>query len=182
MTTREETDFITGLARRAVETYIREGRILSPLNLKEVPPVFRKRAATFVSIKKQGQLRGCIGTIFPLYHSICEEVIHNAISAAVNDPRFDPIKEEEFPYLKYSVDVLSALQKVKGEEDLNPKKYGVLVRANGRHGLLLPDIEGINTVKLQVEIARRKGGIGPDEPVTLYRFTVKRYSEMGETG
>lgn len=180
MTLREETAFITGLARRAVETYIREGRILSPPKLEEILPVFRKRAAVFVSIKKQGQLRGCIGTITPLYSSVCEEVIHDAISAAVEDPRFEPVKEEEFSDLKYSVDVLSPLQKVKRMKDLNPKKYGVLVRANGRHGLLLPDIEGIHTVELQVEIARRKGGIGPNERVTLYRFTVKRYSEMEE--
>ncbi len=129
----------------------------------------------FVSIKKHGNLRGCIGTIEPTKPGAVEEVIANAVSAGVRDPRFEPVKEEELGDLEYSVDVLLPVEPVKSLKQLDPKKYGVVVRSGWRSGLLLPNLEGIDTAAEQVAIARRKAGISPEEPVELERFEVVRY-------
>ncbi len=162
------------LAREAVEEYVRHGRVVSPP--QELTPEMRQRAGVFVSIKKQGQLRGCIGTIAPTTGSVAEEVIKNAIAAATEDPRFYPVRPEELDELIYSVDVLSEPERVSGPEDLDPKKYGVIVVKGYRKGLLLPDLEGVDTVQEQLRIAKLKAGIGEDEDCEIYRFTVKRYS------
>jgi AmmeMemoRadiSam system protein A len=122
-------------------------------------------------------LRGCIGTIEPVKDSLAEEIIANAISAATRDPRFPPVRAEELPNLKYSVDVLSAPEPC-ALGDLDPKTYGVIVEdESGRRGLLLPDLEGIKAPAEQVEIALRKAGIAPGSPVKLSRFRADRYSE-----
>jgi AmmeMemoRadiSam system protein A len=134
----------------------------------------KQRAGTFVSLKKHGQLRGCIGTIQPVMASIAEEVLRNAVSAAREDPRFDPVEADELNELVYSVDVLDEPEPAKFE-DLDPQKYGVIVISGRRRGLLLPMLEGVDTAQQQVEIARRKAGIGESDPVTLQRFQVVRY-------
>ncbi|BAF58648.1 hypothetical protein PTH_0467 [Pelotomaculum thermopropionicum SI] len=164
--------FLVRLARETLESYIK-GRPRPEIG--EVPDEFKGRAGVFVSIKKHGSLRGCIGTIEPVQSSIVEEVAANAISAGVNDPRFQPVGEDELDDLEYSVDVLKPPEPVGGLDELDPKRYGVVVRAGRRKGLLLPDLEGIDTAAEQVAIARRKAGIGPDEPVQLERFEVVRY-------
>jgi AmmeMemoRadiSam system protein A len=127
---------------------------------------------------RNGDLRGCIGTIEPTKDSLAEEIIANAISAATNDPRFDPVSEVELPELRYSVDVLSAAEEAV-IADLDPSVFGVIVEdeIGSRRGLLLPDIPGIEDAKQQVEIAARKAGIDEDEPIKLYRFTVERFRE-----
>ncbi|NPV54028.1 MAG: AmmeMemoRadiSam system protein A [Firmicutes bacterium] len=164
---------IVRLARAAVEEYVRHGEILRAPG--DLPPEFSGRAGVFCSIKKHGQLRGCIGTVTPTRAGIAEEVIHNAIAAATEDPRFTPVEPYELDDLVYSVDILTPPEKISGPGELDPRRYGVIVRRGGRSGLLLPDLEGIETVAQQVEIAKRKAGIRADEDVELERFEVVRY-------
>lgn len=170
---KEGEGYLPGLARRALEHYL-EGREFSP-DIKEVPPEFLKRAGVFVSLKKHGELRGCIGTVFPTQENIIAEIAANAISAGVRDPRFYPVGPGEVEELDISVDVLQSPEPARGPEDLDIKKYGVIVSAGPRQGLLLPNLEGIATVEEQVAIARQKAGIDPKEPVKLQRFEVIRY-------
>ncbi len=164
---------LVGLARKALETYVREGRKITP-NVSE-NPLLEEQAGVFVSLKKHGQLRGCIGTIMPTTDNIGLEIVNNAISAGTMDPRFEPVRPEELDDLVYSVDVLKPPEPIESQEQLDVKRYGVIVRSGRRSGLLLPNLEGINTVEEQVAIARQKAGIGPNEPVRLERFEVVRY-------
>ena len=173
---REEID-PSALAREAVETFVRSDKVLAPP--KTASGFMRSRSPCFVSLKmRNGDLRGCIGTIEPSKDSLAEEIIANAISAATNDPRFDPVSEVELPELRYSVDVLSAAEETV-LADLDPSVFGVIVEdeIGSRRGLLLPDIPGIDEAKQQVEIAARKAGIDEDEPIKLYRFRVERFRE-----
>jgi MEMO1 family protein len=167
---------LVALARRTIETLVRDGFIIPPPEL--MPDLLSARAGCFVSIKtRAGDLRGCIGTIDPVRDSLAEEIIANAISAATRDPRFPPVRADELPNLKYSVDVLSAPEPCT-LGDLDPKTYGVIVEdESGRRGLLLPALEGIKAAAEQVEIASRKAGIAPGSPVKLWRFRADRYSE-----
>jgi len=135
----------------------------------------RGSAGVFVSIHKLGGLRGCIGTFEPAANNVAEEIIANAISSATRDPRFPPIAPNELKDLDYSVDVLTSPEPVESKDQLDPKKYGVIVEAGYRRGLLLPDLEGVDSVNYQIDICRQKAGIAPDEPIKLYRFEVKRY-------
>lgn len=163
------------LARDILERYF-AGQSKVAVDPREAPEEFAaRRAGVFVSLKKQGQLRGCIGTIDPVRDSIVEEIAENAISAAMRDPRFPPVQEDELAELDISVDILTAPEPIRGPDQLDPKKYGVIVSSGGRRGLLLPDLEGVDTVSEQVDIARQKAGISSGEPVQLERFEVLRY-------
>ncbi len=122
----------------------------------------KTRAGAFVSIKKNGTLRGCIGTFEPTQASVAEEILCNAVSAASHDPRFDPVTEEELPELVYSVDVLSSPEPIASSDQLDVRRYGVIVQNGDRRGLLLPDLAGVGTVEEQISIARKKAGIGPE--------------------
>ena len=163
------------LARAAIEAWVREGRRLRSQEVDDLGSELGERAAAFVSLKKRGELRGCIGTFQPCYENLAEEIISNAISAATRDPRFPPVSAEELPELDVSVDVLGEPEPVPDASFLDPKRYGVIVKRGGRIGLLLPDLEGVDSVEQQLEIARAKAGIGAHEPVQLYRFTVTRH-------
>lgn len=166
---------LVGLAKSAVETYIRERRHVEvPESLTEE---MAAKAGVFVCLKKRGHLRGCIGTFEPTRANVAEETIHNAVSSATQDPRFPRVSPDELQDLTYTVDVLSAPEPVNGLEDLDPKHYGVIVESGYRRGLLLPDLEGVDTVEEQVSIARQKAGIRSNESARLYRFEVKRYGE-----
>ncbi len=160
------------LAKEALESYVRERAVVQP---KALAPEMRDRAGVFVCIKKEGELRGCIGTFEPTQNNIAEEVVANAISTATHDPRFEPVKPSELKDLEYTVDVLTHPEPVENKDQLDAKRYGVIVESGYRRGLLLPDLEGVDTVDDQIDISRQKAGIGPDEPVQLYRFEVKRY-------
>ncbi|MCR5085262.1 MAG: AmmeMemoRadiSam system protein A [Succinivibrionaceae bacterium] len=162
------------LARETIEAYIGEGR-LPPLPENLPKGLTGQRAGAFVSLHKFGELRGCIGTFLPTCQSVAEEIRQNAVSASTRDPRFPAITADELPYLEYSVDVLGAPEPIASEAELDPRRYGVIVSCRGKRGLLLPDLEGVDTVAQQVAIARRKAGIGPQEPVELQRFTVERH-------
>ena len=162
------------LARKSLESYILRREIIDiPAGLP--PELMERRAGAFVSIHENGRLRGCIGTIAPTRDTLAEEIIHNAISASTRDPRFSPIRGEELPYLEISVDVLGEAEDIDSEAELDVKRYGVIVSRGLRRGLLLPDLEGVDTVRQQVDIARQKAGIGPTEKISLQRFEVVRH-------
>ncbi|MGE5552575.1 MAG: AmmeMemoRadiSam system protein A [Betaproteobacteria bacterium] len=166
-------DPLVALARQAIEEYVKEGTVLTPPD--PLPAEFRERAAVFVSLHRFGQLRGCIGTTAPTEPDLARQVIRYAIYAATEDPRFPPVEKEELDDLDVSVDVLTPPEPIEGPAELDPKVYGVIVRRGSRSGLLLPDLEGVDTVEEQLAIARRKAGIGPTEPVELFRFKVVRH-------
>lgn len=162
------------LARQTIEEYIRTGR--RPELPENLPDEMTKRqAACFVSLHRDGQLRGCIGTLEPYRDSLALEIQSNAISASTKDPRFQPLRPEELEGLEVSVDVLFPAEKILSLRDLDPKRYGVIVSSGLRRGVLLPNLEGIDTAERQVEIARRKAGIAAADPITLERFEVVRH-------
>ena len=164
------------LAQETIEMYVREGRMPEPP--EELTPEMQRRAGSFVSLHAHGRLRGCIGTIEPTQDNLAEEVIRNAVSAATRDPRFPPVTPDELAELNIKVDVLTEPEPVQSLDELDPKRYGVIVKSarDRRKGLLLPDLEGVDTVEYQVDVARRKAGIRPDEAIELYRFEVVRYT------
>ena len=180
---RQQAHPIVNLARAALEHYVRTGLEIdfsagaphegtAPWQL---PPELPEQAGVFVSLKLDGELRGCIGTTGPTEPTLALEVVHNAIQAGTADPRFPPVEEEELPFIDYSVDVLGAPEPCALAE-LDPKAYGVIVEKDGQRGLLLPDLPGIDTVEEQVAIAAQKAGLTPDTGgVQLYRFPVTRY-------
>lgn len=203
------------LVKLAVETFIKEGKIISlPANLPE--EFLKRKSGTFITIEKDGNLRGCIGTYLPTKENIAKEIISNAIAAATEDYRFGPIREEELPHLSYTVYILGEPELVKDLKELDPKKYGIIVKTapipptllrkvkragtyprpegearlkeaagtdvvfNGhlphKSGLLLPDLEGIDTIEKQISITCQKGGIDPlKEKILIYRFTAEKH-------
>jgi AmmeMemoRadiSam system protein A len=171
---REGEDDYVRLARYALETRILTGK---PADKPEgiIPEMRNRRAGAFVSIKKNGNLRGCIGTISPVTASIADEIMRNALESGLGDPRFDPVSEAELEDLVYSVDILGDAEPVQSNDQLDPQKYGVIVKRGARRGLLLPALEGVNTVEEQLSIALQKGGIRPDEPYVIERFEVVRH-------
>lgn len=171
---RKDEDAYVSLARRTIEEYITMGK--TPNMPSELPEEMQsKQAGVFVSIKRDGRLRGCIGTIEATQSSIAKEIVANAISAATRDPRFSPIKQAELPWLTISVDVLGDTEKISSTNELDVKRYGVIVTRGRRRGLLLPNLEGVDTVEEQIAIAKQKAGIAEDEPVEMERFEVVRH-------
>lgn len=168
---RESESPFVRLARLTIESNV----LGTPMPRINLPPSDVASAGVFVSIKKLGELRGCIGTIEPVHSSIEEEIAANAIAAAFHDPRFDPIEKEELEELVFSVDLLMPPEAVDGIDELEPKKYGVIVKHAGRSGLLLPDLDGVDTPEQQVDIARRKAGIPVHAELELFRFRVERF-------
>jgi MEMO1 family protein len=166
------------LARLTVEKFVLYGETLEPpLEIDGQPG---ERAGVFVTLRtSDGQLRGCIGTIEPSRATVAEEVIQNAISAATRDPRFPPVVPYELEGMKYGVDVLAKPEPARGPEDLDPARYGVIVETldRNRRGLLLPGIEGIETVEEQWQAVHLKAGITPGTPVRVERFTVTRFGK-----
>ena len=176
---------ISELAKRAVETYVRERREIYPSDDLE-ERYLRERTGTFVTIEKKGELRACIGTYLPTKENIAKEVISNAIAAASRDFRFGTIVKDELPILSYTVCLLGKPEPIKNVEELNPQKYGIIVRntslencdecSPNKSALLLPGIKGIKNVKEQILIACQKGGIDPSrEKVIIYRFTAEKH-------
>jgi AmmeMemoRadiSam system protein A len=171
--TKEKPSEPVMLARQSLEYYLEYHEIMpAPENL---PQLLNGKAGAFVSLKKAGRLRGCIGTFLATEATIAEEIIENAIKAATQDPRFTPVGAEELAAIDISVDILSEPEGVQSMDELDPERYGVIVRRGNRTGLLLPMLEGVNTVEEQLSIAKEKAGIGPEEAVEIYRFSVTRY-------
>lgn len=167
-------DAYVRLARETIEEYVKTGnRISVPEHLPD--EMYNGRAGVFVSIKENGNLRGCIGTIQATQPSVAEEIVLNAISASTKDPRFLPIEPNELDKLTISVDVLGDAEIIDSADKLDVKRYGVIVTKGYRRGLLLPNLEGVDTVENQVAIAKSKAGIGEDEEVVLERFEVVRH-------
>ena len=163
---------IVKLAKKTVESYIREGKVPKP---RKLTPEMKERAGVFVSLHKHGQLRGCIGTFEPTKNNVAQEIIASAINSSTGDPRFPPVTESELDDLEYSVDILTKPEPVIDISQLDHKEYGVIVESDWRKGLLLPDLEGVDSVEEQIAICRLKAGILAGEPVRLYRFQVRRF-------
>ena len=166
----------TTLAKLAVETYIKDNKIIDPP--KNLPQEFLlKKAGAFVTILENGNLKGCIGTYLPTRENIAQEIIHNAITAATEDYRFNSVTENDLDNLSYEVYILEKPEKIKNISQLDPLKYGVLVKSNtGKSGLLLPDLEGLNTTEKQLEAVCVKAGINPElENIEIYKFEAKKY-------
>ena len=175
-----KVDPIVGLARASVEHFVQTG---TPMDLPAGVPddLMNRRAGVFVSLHERGELRGCIGTIGPTQADLAHEIIRNGVLAASEDPRFPPVARDELDYLEYSVDVLDEPEPVGGLDELDVREYGVIVTKGWRRGLLLPNLDGVDTVEQQVAIAKRKAGIGCDENgVGLERFRVQRHTRGGE--
>jgi AmmeMemoRadiSam system protein A len=163
------------LAKKTVEEYVRNGRV--PALPAEIPSEMQRRAGVFICLKIAGQLRGCIGTFHPYRDSLYEEIIHNAISAATEDPRFSLVRPDELADIVYTVDILSEPQRISDISELNPKIYGIIVSKGSRRGLLLPDLEGVDTVEEQLRITKMKASISPrDTDVEIDKFFVERYT------
>jgi len=167
-------DEYRALARKSLEHKVRYG---GELSLPDDLPteMFRDKAGVFVSLSMNGRLRGCVGTISPTTGCIASEIIRNAVSAGLQDTRFEPVSEGELPYLTYKVDVLAEPEPISGPEELDVRRYGVIVSSGHKRGLLLPNLDGVDTVEEQVLIARRKAGIAAKTPVDLERFEVTRH-------
>ncbi len=168
------TEAYVELARRAIATYVIEGVVI------DIPPDLPAEmtlcsAGAFVSIKKHGDLRGCIGTISPTTPSVAMEIVSNAISAATRDPRFPPITPDELPDLDISVDILAKPEPISSTSELDIKKFGVIVTSGHRRGLLLPNLEGVDSTEQQVLIALQKAGIRSNENYSMERFEVVRH-------
>ena len=171
---RNDEDPYVHLARQSLESFIKTGqRLERPENLPD--DLIGRKAGIFVSLKKDGRLRGCIGTISGIRESVADEIIHNAISAGTEDPRFDEVQKSELDSLVYSVDVLGVPEKICSKDSLDARKYGVIVKNGMRHGLLLPNLDGVDTPEQQINIALQKAGISPHEEYTLERFEVVRH-------
>jgi AmmeMemoRadiSam system protein A len=167
------------LARLTVEAYINRREVISPPARPE--GILETCAGTFVTLRTEdGRLRGCIGTISPSRGTVAEEIIHNAISAATRDPRFPPVGQQELKQLVYGVDVLETAEPARGPEDLDPAQYGVILESmdGKRRGLLLPRIEGVETVEQQWQAIHIKAGIEVGEPVRVQRFRVTRFGKQ----
>jgi hypothetical protein len=162
-------------ARKVIEAYVKEKR---KIDFDETLPkdLFNKKRGCFVSLhKSSGELRGCIGTIMPVYDNLIMEIRENAIAAATSDPRFPPLSPKELDDLVISVDVLSDLEKVNDINELDPKIFGIVVKSGYKRGVLLPDLEGVDTVEEQLRIVKLKAGIYKNEPIEIYKFTVERF-------
>ena len=171
---REKSDEYVRLAREAVEAYVLRHEVIDvPAGLPD--EMLSTQAGAFVSIHEHGELRGCIGTISATRSCVAEEIIGNAISSSTRDPRFPAIKPDELPWLDINVDVLGEPEDIDSEDELDVKRYGVIVSCGHRRGLLLPDLDGIDTPQQQVEIAMKKGGIHKFEKYKLQRFEVIRH-------
>jgi len=183
------------LARKAITEYVKNEKTIKPEAVLEVDSVFlSKKAGTFVTLKKNGDLRACIGTFLPTKENVAQEVIHNAIGAATRDHRFGAVTEDELPELSYEVQVLSKPEPVTDEQDLNPEQYGILVKSippgqedvglqeGAKSALLLPNLEGIDTTQKQISTACRKAGLPAGQAgitnqnnIKIWRFTTKNF-------
>jgi AmmeMemoRadiSam system protein A len=165
------------LARETLEAYLGEKRTITPP--PDTPTRFQQRAGVFVTLHKQGHLRGCIGTFVPQQPSIAHEIIANAISSATHDPRFPAVGQSELASITISVDVLSTPKRVVSLDELDPRRFGVIVSKDWQRGLLLPDLPGVDSIEQQLSIAQDKAGLSgiPVKQLTIERFTVTRYEE-----
>ncbi len=170
----QQESFLPSLARQSIRQYLDQKSLLDWRELK-IPAEFQKAAGAFVSLKKNGHLRGCIGTVSAQAPNVAAEVIYNAVQAATQDQRFYPVQKSELDELSISVDVLGMAEPIAGSEELDPSRYGVIVQSGFKSGLLLPDLEGVDTVEEQIRIACQKAGIESGGQITLQRFEVSRY-------
>jgi MEMO1 family protein len=164
------------VARRSVESALRDSSELPP------PPnggYLAQKHGVFVTVRRRdGKLRGCVGTIVPVCANLVAETWRSARLAAFQDGRFMPVAADDLGDLQFQVSILHSLEIIASTAELNPQHYGVIVStSDGRRGLLLPGIKKIKTGDQQLVLARRKGWIEPDEPVTIQRFQADHFEE-----
>ena len=169
----KSTDVRVNLAIQTVKHYVESGK--TPHCPENLPDDLKIRAGVFISIKKDKRLRGCIGSVMPQTSNLAKEIIQNSVSAASRDPRFSPVGKSEFEELTFSVDVLTLPEKIRSIDKLDCKLYGVILKNGKQQGVLLPNLEGVNTVKDQIQICREKAGLKPEDPFEIFRFESKRY-------
>jgi len=169
--------FAVRLVREAVERYVRTGRRLEPP--PDLPRLLHEPGAAFVSLRLEGRLRGCIGRFMPARPRLVDELLASAILAATRDPRYPPVRPDELAEIRYEVSLLEGLEPVEDLAEVDPRIYGLVVQGTRRRGGLLPGVPGVETAAQQVVIARIKAGVRPDDPVRLFRFRARRYSETG---
>jgi AmmeMemoRadiSam system protein A len=163
------------LAREAVERFVRSGTVGDPP--PGLPRALGEPRAVFVTLRQAGRLRGCIGVLAPTRDAMAPEIVSCAIAAAARDPRFRPVRSDELASLDYEVDLLDPLEPAGGLADLDPRIYGVVVESEGRRGVLLPGLDGVDDAAEQVRIARTKAGLPPGAALTLQRFRVRRFRD-----
>jgi AmmeMemoRadiSam system protein A/AmmeMemoRadiSam system protein B len=171
----EISDAYRALARRSLEHRVKTGQEL-PFSPDEIQPeLLSQQAGAFVSLHIRGELRGCIGTIAPTKDCVAKEIMTNAVSSGLYDHRFSPVRADELPHLTYKVDILDEPEDISSADELDVKKYGVIVESGYKRGLLLPNLNGVDTVQMQIDIACQKAGISPNEKFNMQRFKVTRY-------
>ncbi len=166
----QRKNMAVSLAQKAVEEYITKNKTISPPHL---PPPFNYPAGVFVTITKNGKVRGCMGTLYPKTPNISHEIIRSAILAATSDPFHPPIKKHELPHLKYIISIVGSLRRVEKLNELSPKHLGLLVRRGEKAGLLLPG-EAL-TVRWQIYMCKKKAGIPQDKEVEMFVFPTVVY-------
>lgn len=169
----EESHYFIKLAIEAIKVYVETGKIIKP-HVEEHPEL-KKKAGLFVSLKKNGELRGCIGTLEPTTSNIGYEIVQNAISSATKDTRFNPVTIDEVEKLTCSIDVMGEPDIIHNVSELDPSKYGIIVKCGMRQGLLLPNLHGVTTVEEQIAVAKSKAHVAPEEYVEIYKFETRRY-------
>jgi AmmeMemoRadiSam system protein A len=162
---------IQALGRHAIDTYLRTHQLIQPP--EPIPVELQAPSAVFVTLRKHGELRGCVGSVRPTEATAAHELIRYAVASAVRDPRFDPVRLDEVSALTIKVQLLDPPEPVTDIAGLDPHTYGVIVRHRDRQALLLPDIEGIDTSEQQVLAACQKAGIDRRAPLELERFRTR---------
>lgn len=174
---KSQSDPYVRLARESLTAFLNTGAQMKNIPDYVTTEMKESKRGVLVYMKKNGELRGCIGTILPTTGSIAEEIIRNAVAAGINDPRFTEVEKNELMDIDFSVDVLTE-PKPATFKDLDPKEYGVIVNTKLKSGLLLPNLEGVDTVEDQLSIALRKAGIESDEEYSIQKFKVNRHKEV----
>ena len=162
----ENENIVCGLAREAVETRVRENRVIGMSS--DLPSFMKLPTGCFVTIVKGNDNVGCMGTLQPQEGSLAREIVASAVMAATADPWHNSISIGELPRLKYIVSIPGELRRVKSSDQLDPLKLGLLVRKGRKSALLLPG-EAL-TPEWQVYECKRKAGIPQNEKVEMFIF------------
>jgi len=162
---------IQELGRRAIDTYLRTRRLIEPPD--PVPAHLQLPSAVFVTLRKHGELRGCVGSVRPTEPTAARELIRYVVASAVRDPRFDPVRLDEVADLTIKVQLLDPAEPITDISALDPTTYGIIVRWGDRQALLLPGLEGIDTPEQQILAVCEKAGIDRHAPLVLERFRTR---------
>ncbi len=171
------------LAREALRAAVLHEKLAPP----PLPPVFSGKRGVFVTLNRDGELRGCIGIPLPVM-PLGEAIIEAAASAALQDPRFNPVTPEELSLISLEVTILSVPEEITASpasraDEVEVGRHGLIVKGRGRSGLLLPQVAseyGWNAVEF-LDHTCTKAGLPPgcwrDEQISVLRFEGQIFSE-----